>query len=362
MKSQAMENYQQNNSDEIDLFDIVEKIWAGKKVIAGIMLVSAIIAFVALKMTPSYYGISVTIDRASADQLRPLAPSLLGSNEYQVPAPDENKIYGKILLQADSIALLRAFWENETGKALNLDAGTIKSDVLQEFDRFSKSFILTGLNPKTPEITARKITLEHRNSLEGIKLLNNYVAFLNKRSLGELTGRLKEAYTANLNALDIAYNARNSIEQRKLSDALINLHENSKIAASLGIKETPFKELENIQLKVLDSRDYLLGTKVLAQQIDILLARQGKSLAPFSLDLRNMETWRDQMTSDLQRLNDSTVERMLFVVVNKPEASFAPIKPKKSLIFVGVVLLSGCLGVLLVLIMSALKNRKAIAS
>jgi LPS O-antigen subunit length determinant protein (WzzB/FepE family) len=170
---------------------------------------------------------------------------------------------------------------------------------------------------------------------------------------------LKLAYKANLNALEINYEALNKIEQSRLSDKIIVLQENFKLAESLGIRETPFKELENIQLRVLDGKDYLLGTKPLAQQIEILTARQGKSLAPFSLELRNLEIWRDQMNSDVERLSALGNIR-LFFVVNSPEASLDPVKPKKVLIFLAVIFISIVFGIFIVLLRPAILARRVV--
>jgi len=360
IESRQQDNFAQTNNDEINLLEIFLKIWKGKFLIIGIVLVSAVIAFISLKMMTSYFKIDTTIDVATADQIRVLAPSVTGSTEYQVPILDAKKIYDRVLLQANSLPLLKAFWEKRTGKPLLLNPGDPVSEENQGFRKFYESFVIEASNPKTPEVTARKISLEYRDPVSGIKLINDYLDFLNQQALlGEIQ-RLESSYNANLSALAVSYSARNLIEQRKLDDELVKIRENLKIAESLGIKETPFRELENIQLKVLDSRDYLIGTKPLSQQIDILVARQGKSLAPFSADLRNMETWRDQMTVDLERLKVMKDKVRLFSVINKPDASPDPVKPKKTLIFIVIVFLSGILGIAIVLIRGAVQSHRKV--
>lgn len=343
-------------SNEIDLVELISKIWMGKKLIIAIMVISAICAFIALKLLPSYYKIDATIDALPSDQLRSLFPSVLDGKEYQVPLPDEKKIYGKVLLQIGSRSSLRAYWEAKTGKALALEGASAKSaeDVanIKEFKRFVKAFNLEAGNPKATDITARKISLEHTNRELGTKMLNEYLVFSAQRVLSEQILQMNLSFQASLKSLAVNYYNKAKVEERKLNDTLINLRESLRIAESLGVRETPFRDLENIQLKVLDGQGYLLGTKAITQQIDILNARQGKSLAPFSIDLRNMENWRVQMESDLERIKELDGKLQLFSVVNPPEATFDPVKPNKMLILIAVILLSGLVGIFIVLMRS----------
>jgi chain length determinant protein (polysaccharide antigen chain regulator) len=348
-----------DNSDEIDIVDVLKKIWNGRVLIGGIVFITAIITFIALKMTTSYYKIEATIDAVAAIQLRPLSPSALGNSEYQVPVLNEKKIYDRVLLQVNSLSLLKDFWEKKTGKALDLSPDATPTEESVAFKKFYRSFVLEASNPKLLDVSARKISLVSESPTKGVELLNNYLEFVNQQMWLEQSKKLEESYNANLTALTISYDARNLSEQQSLSDRLVKVRENVKIAESLGIRETPFKSLENIQLKVLDSQDYLLGTKSLMQQVDILVDRQGKSLAPYSTDLRNMETWLAQMRIDQQRLKESDGKILLFSIVNKPTSSIDPVAPKKMLIFLAVVFFSGIFGVFVVLVRSAIQTRKS---
>ncbi len=372
MESNRQEISLQTNSDEIDLFEVFEKIWNGKVLIAGIILISAVVAFVGLKLTPVYYQIETTIDKVSIEDLRPLYPTVLDGKEYkvldgksafmeyQISIPDENKIYDDALLKINSLSLLKSFWEKKIGKSLDLRRNAVITDDVIAFKNFQKSFLLAAPNLKTPTVTARKISFEFQDPEEGVALLGQYLDFVNQQLWLEYFAKVEASYNSNLKVLDISYNTKKMVESRKLNDDLIVWRENLKIAESLGIKETPFKELENIQSSLMNSRLYLLGTKPLAKQIEIFVARQSGSLSPYSLELRKMETWREQMTSDLQRIKDLNDKTHLFSVVNQPESSLDPVKPQKALIFIAVVFLSGVFGVFFVLIRSAIRNHKTI--
>lgn len=347
-----------NDNSEIDFFAVFEKVWADRKFILVFVLASAICAFVIIKLVPSYYRIDATIDSVPNDQLRPLFPSALDSREYQVPSPDEKKIYNKVLLQIGSLGSLRAFWEKHTGKILPLEENITSTPEGRAFRDFVDDFALEPISPKAGEVTARKITLEDVKRSQGVALLNEYLSFAAQQAWQDQIKQMETSYASSLSALSINYNNKTLVEERKLSDALINLQESLKIAQSMGIKDTPFKELENIQLKVMDSHDYLLGTKSLTLQIEMLTARQGKSLAPYSAELRHMETWREQMTSDMKRLKELEGKLNLFAIVNAPEASINPVRPKKALIFIAVLFLSVLLSVSIVLIKAAIQERE----
>jgi LPS O-antigen subunit length determinant protein (WzzB/FepE family) len=355
-----------DSSDEIDVVDVLKKIWRGRVLIFSMVAINFVVTMIALALMPSYYRIEATVDAVTPIQLRPINPSVLSNIaesrlvplEYQVPVLDEKKIYNRAILQINSLSLLKDFWEKHTGKVLNLSPNAEPTPESQAFKKFYQKFVLESSNPKLVDVSARKIFMESQSPTEGVKLLDEYLEFVNQQVWLELAQKLEVSYKANIDALTRSYNARNVIEQQSLSDHLIKVRESLKIAESLGIRETPFKSLENIQLRILDSQDYLMGTKSLAQQVDILVARQGKSLAPYSADLRNMEIWLEQMNTDLRRIKELDGVVRLFSVVNKPTSSLDPVAPKKTLILVAIVLLSGILGVFIVLIRSVVRAKK----
>lgn len=373
----STEKYQERqfysgSSDEIDLLELCNKIWEGRYLVFGVVIANGLIALLILGFITSYYSIYATVDASTEDQLRLIAPSYLKVNdsqlysiddkkksvEYQISYPDTKKIYDRVLLQINSMTVMKAFWEKRFEVSLDLRPGVPETDDVTEFRRFYKSVFLESSNPKTPEVTARKISVEYESSTEGVKILNDYMDFVSEYIWLNYLDDLDAAYRVNLKALETNYQALNKIEQRRLSDKIVVLHENFKLAESLGIKETPFKELENIQLRVLDGKDYLLGTKPIAQQIEILTARQGKSLAPFSVELRNMEIWKDQMNSDLERLAGLKGSVRLFSVINQPESSLDTIRPKKVMIFTAVIFISAFFGICIVFVRSAILTRR----
>ena len=372
------ESSRQDSYHEIDFMELFKKVWDGRYLILGIIFFSVFVVSAYLLMASSYYRIEATIDTVLSEQLRSMRPVALESKAYQSPAspevapliydgkefqvapPDEKKIYEKVLLKIGSFNILKSFWESRIGKVLDLSVGAPATDETKAFKKFYESFELIVLNPKVPEFTPRKIAVEYQDPDDGVKLLNEYLSYVNLQLWADQIDIIESAYLANLKSLNAGYESRSAIEQNKLNDEIVKLKESLKIAESLNIKETPFKELENIQLKILDSRDYLLGTKTLSQQLEILLARQGKPLSPFVSDLRSMEIWKEQMTADLQRIKELKGKVKLFSVVNAAGASIEPVKPKKLIIFILSIVVSTLLGVFIVLIKSAFDSRKKV--
>ncbi len=342
--------------EEIDLLELFERLWQGKRLIGGIVLLGALLGLVVLKLLPSYYSIEATIDVLPTEQFRLLNPSQIGSSEYQVESPDAKKIYERVLLQANSTKSLKDFWQARTGQALDLGADSEENGNLNAFMKFQERFTVSSQNTKTPDNLSRKLSLYFESRQEGTELLSDYIDFINHYTSNEILARLKDSYTVSLAELEADYKIRSLNEEKKLADVLMGLRESLKVAETLGVRDIPFKDLENIQLKILDEQSYLLGTKYLNQRIDILVERQGKSLAPYSVELRNMENWKEMMTADLRRLGEQKGVRM-FSIVNVPEASIKPIKPNKLLIFIGLLCLLFIVAATIVLLMSSLKAR-----
>jgi chain length determinant protein (polysaccharide antigen chain regulator) len=342
------------NDDEIDLVDLLKKLWSERYTILVVILVSTIVCFFVLKALPSYYKIEATIDGVTQEQYRSVMPSQLNTAEYQVAAPDHKRNYNNVLLQIASLGSVKSFWEQRTGKLL--DFNQKNSTEYKNFMEFFDDLVLESGNSKFPDFTPRKVSILHQNSNEGVSLLTEYLLYVNDSLWRDVSAKMKQSYVANLSALNFRYETVSRAEEKKLSDELTNLKEQLKIAQSLGITDTPFKDLENVQLSVVDSRYYLLGVKALKQQIEILESRQGKSLAPFSIELRSLETQRNIISADLEKLSAFTGKIEIFSIVNKPDSSFSPVAPNKLLILVAVIFASLFLSCIFVLIRSAFRH------
>lgn len=147
-------------------------------------------------------------------------------------------------------------------------------------------------------------------------------------------------------------------EQQKLEDNLLQLHEGLNVARSLNIVETPYEKLTGVELKIVDNRKYLLGTRVLSEEIKSLEARMGKPLSAFVPELRQMEYSRVTIENDLKRLRVVKDDIQAFYLASAVTSSIEPVKPKKLLILLGAAFLSLVMGVVLVFVTEAIKSYK----
>lgn len=355
--------------DEIDLLELFAVLWRGKWIVVSITLLCAVAAFVWLKLQPSIYRVDASIDTASTYEIRALQPSTLsGGEDYQVPALDREEIYGRLLNQAGTLYLKKQYWEAETGIRLPASLNGESNENVAAFKLFSNS-LSVKLPDKSASNTVAQLSLNVENPSEGVTQLHNYLDFVDQFMINRIIEQLLEAYRTNIDRLIYDYQSLKNRERQRIEDELVKLKEAHDVAQSLDIVETPYNEVEGVELQVLDNRLYLLGTRALAEEIKALEGRKEKPIEIFVPKLRQMEQWQQQMENDLQRLEsiDGT-DFNTFTVVSAPESSLDPVEPNKSLIFVALVFGAGIFGVATVFIVHGVRsyhartNQEAISS
>src|SRR5690606_1769679 len=113
---------------------------------------------------------------------------------------------------------------------------------------------------------------------------------------------LEKGYTSNLQQLTLDYEALQQHEQQKLADELVQLKEALITAQSLGITDTPYEQLSGVDMEMVDNRKYMLGTRVLSEEIKTIEARSEQPLSAFVPQLRDMEYWQRIMENDRKKL------------------------------------------------------------
>src|SRR5690606_13880262 len=168
--------------------------------------------------------------------------------------------------------------------------------------------------------TLSRITLQTEQAAQGVEMLSSYLSFINSYTVTGYIDKLIITYQSRLQRLAGDYESLRLQEKIKIEDELIRLEEAHAVAESLGIVSTPYEQVENVQLTILDNREYLLGTTVLSQEIKALQARQDKPLEAFVPELRQMRRWKEQMEGDLQRLRAADDDVEALVIVSPPES------------------------------------------
>ena len=335
------------DSDEIDLAKLIRNLWQGKWIIVAwtATLILLMLCY-ALLRTP-IYKIESIISHAQSSSLIPIQPSILDiAGVHSVPQLDQNVIYNSTLLQLDSINVLREFWSIYSPDEAKGDDDKFRS--------FVNGLSIESVNPKAPEPQSKRIVARFSEPKEGEDTLNAYLEFLGKRVQMQFIEDVNRSFKASLVTVDNSISLLEEDAQKNLSYELLKLKENYEIAKSLKITATPYKDLENIGLTILDGRDYLLGTDALTLQINMLSARQGQSMRAYNKRINDLFLARSIIESDIAKLVEFKGFVSMFKIENRAESSIDHIGPKKLILLIGGLiagLFFGCLHVLLVNLM-----------
>lgn len=329
--------------DEIDLAQLFNTLWKGKWIVITWSVVAVFIMLCYVLLRTPLYKVEAVISHSQTSSLIPIQPSILNTTEvHAVPKLDKKVVYNSVLLQLSSINILREFWSGY----FQLES----QDDDKHFRSFVKSLSVESVNPKGEEPQSRKVAANFANPKEGTDVLNSYLAFINKRIQNQVVEEMTRSFKASLVTIDNSISLLEANGQKTLSYDLIKLKENYEIAKSLKITATPYKDLENIGLTILDERDYLLGTDALSLQIATLSAREGKSLRAYNAKINDLFLARNIVASDISRLSEFGDELAMFKIENRAESSIDPIGAGKVLLLISgliVGLLMGCLHVML---------------
>lgn len=348
---------QYREDDEIDLLELSASLWRGKWIIGGVMLLTLIPTFIWLKFQPDIYKVEALLDSTSQYDIQSLQPSILeeGGN-YQVQPLTPTQVYNSLITQAGSLNTQRIFWEEWSKQPLSSDPRTGTTDNDSAFRVFVEGFSITPPDSKTPEIKLSKLAIEAEDPTAGTSMLTQYVDFLNRKVVEQYASQISMGLKTNLDQLKMDYATLSDRETRKMEDDLIQLTEALNLAKALNITETPYAQLAGIELKVVDDRQYLLGTRVITEEIKSLESRKDKPLTAFVPELREMEYWQTLMENDLARLQTSKANVRAFDLASPATSSLDPVKPNKLLIFLAAVMISGIIGVVIVFISMGIKS------
>lgn len=353
----TFQNHSYDRDEEINLFELCGAIWRKRWLIFTLVMISACSTALWLKWQPSIYRLEALFNSTSAYDIQALQPTILsGGSQYAVTPLKSEDFYQELLTQVGSLNTQKLFWEHWSKQPLSQDPSSesTKNDIA--FKNFFLSFKLTPPNAKTPSITLSQITLETSQPGRDIQTLTAYVDFLNTYVVEKFVAQLEKAYASNLQQLEFDYQALQKREQQKLKDNLLQLQESLSLAKSLNIIDTPYEQLTGIELKVVDDRQYLLGTRVLSEEIRSLEARNKDQLSAFSPELRNMEYWKAILDNDLKKIHALKTDIQAFSMASPVVSSLDPIKPKKLLILLGAIFLSTVIGIVIALVAHAIKN------
>lgn len=352
--------FYQSSNDEIDLLELCATLWRRKWIIIAIIGFSTVITVIWLIQQPSFYRLEVQFDQTSDYDIQPLQPTHLGEGSpYKLNKLKSEDFYDAFLTQVGSLNTKKMFWEQWSQQPLSFDDSKEPTGNDRAFKKFFEQLTLTPPNLKSPNVTLSKLTLETPKPTEDAKALTKYVDFANNLAVEKFVGQLDNAYKAKLEQLEFDYNTLLKREKQKIQDTLLQLNEGLEIARSLKIVETPYEQLTGVELKVVDDRQYMLGTRVLLEEIKSLEARASKPLSAFVPELRQMEYSREIIENDLRKLHASKDDVRAYYLASSVVSSLEPVKPKKIIVLLGAIFVSAIIGIIVAFILEAVKSYQA---
>lgn len=363
--------------DEIDLFEFFETLWDGKRKIILTTFVAAIIGVVFIVVKPNSFEVSTPFQSGKPSVFITYTSlnDLLKSNRFSYSV-DENSIFKMFIAEFNDYeemvdAVSTSEFVQKSIKDLDDD------DKQRALIDFARAFEL-----KAPPKNEGNWTLsfDWHDDIEGAKLFND--------AIRQTLSNTKNISVSNVNELAEALDIRNTrnLEQLRNKLSLIEKHqidrnkkrtqylaEQSAIAKELGIETNRLDanalsqtSQNSISLSV-NSNDvpyYLRGYKAIDKEIELIESRADEEKL---LIADGYLQTKEEITSLETDLSSSQLRMAAEVIANdipndwvQFDLSIADIKSqKKSMLYVSLsIVLGGMVGVMYVLISSAVRKRK----
>ena len=344
--------------DEIDLFELVETLWKEKVLIILFTVVTALAgAGYALMATPTYEA-----------EVRLLPPSSKDVAEL-------NKLSGApYVANANANANANAFFAPSTvfeRFVQNLESSSLRKEFLarpevlsfynpdgQPISRVWKGFsesLVVSKPGKNSNSTILKVTLS--DSALAADFANAFVESAINITKSDLISDFQEELSQSKDRIAATIDSRKQTYVSQIETELAKLREAKLVAEKIGIERQESVDRlaganENLMVDEM-RRLYRLGTVAISAEIEAMQARmKDDSLIPGLVGLQQQLAYLDSISLDKDKIRPAIVD----LEAIEP---LSPIKPKKSLILALSIVLGGMVGVMFVLIRSAVRNRKA---
>jgi len=370
-----MSDLQKNYDDEIDLLDLIEKVWDGKWKIALFIIVGIFIAF-------GYNFIKGKTSFIATTEIRPITTF----------ETDKYRLFNDTgIFQITEKSLLNLYIENiEQSNLLEIGIEKFKlikqtydndKDYIEKAKKFaSEIFILKPQNmdgkEKGDQILYHTIKGEY-SDIEKWKELLVFIDFeANKKVKNIITNRFETIISVNKQKRDFEIEDFNTqIEnvkedyEKSITNRLAFLKEQASIARKLGVQKNTI-ETQNFSTSnsiitnfKSDNPFYLRGYEAIEEEVRLTEARKNKSaFMPNLIKLeelkRNLEQNKKlQRTIDLFANTPIKQGDFKSTSVNIPATNFIT-DDKSKLYYILAIILSGMIGVVYVLIANSFANRK----
>lgn len=344
--------------DEIDLFELIETLWKEKVLIILFTVVTALGgAGYAFMATPTYEAEVRLLPPSSKDvaELNKLsgAPYVANANANANANASfsPSTVFERFVQNLESSSLRKEFlMKSEVSSFYNPDGQSIS----RVWKGFSESLVVSKPG-KNSNATTLKVTLSDPEL--AADFANAFVESAINITKADLISDFQEELTQSKQKLSGTLESRKATYVDQIQVELTKLKEAKLVAFKIGI-DTPIlddRRLENNANLMVDEmrRLYRLGTVAITAEIEAMQARiKDDSLIPGLVGMQQQLAYLDSISLDTDKIRPAIVDL-------EAVEPLSPIKPKKSLIVALAVVLGGMVGVMFVLIRSAVRNRKA---
>ena len=380
----------ENTADEIDLIELLEQLWDGKWLIAGVSAASLAIGATYVKLTPNNFDASILIrpiDAATTDQFRTLNDAI--NISQGVAGPSLNFFspqvalseFTEVLIQRDTI--VQAATRNDIA-AISLNDDTSLELPLRSY-AFGVDIVPVTIPAPSPtgatsEVTAWRLTWEADNEGKSEGFIADTLNLTNEvarqRLLQRLSSEADQIQREHIRSTaQLETEIENAIQdyQVYINDQLAYLSEQASLARVLGIEFGTGTGTSNSTglgraIPTTFSREmtYVEGYRALEEQIAILSSREQieafvPGLRSLQSELRALEQKKttDELVEaiDASPLADAETFRAVQYDLAAIELNYSK---KTSLILALSLVLGGFVGAVSVLIRNAISARKVV--
>ena len=346
---------QRDNSNEIDLFELVQGLWREKWLIMGVTALVTLCALIYSLLLPPIYETSARmIPPRAAD----VAPLNLGRSQAGLSELDSEYVYALFTRNLTAETTRRNFFVRhyspfmvEQGATGTRDALTrrMRSDiVVRRPDELNNPNILeVVVNSSDPEVAAEWNSLFIQQATDeafGDLRANTILEISNKKTVLERRIEVLREFATTQREDRIA----------RLKDAL-------NVAEAVGVDAPQVTAgrtaaVDELSQMIDGNLAYMRGSKAIQAELELLQARENED--PYIGELRDLQ----QQINLLSLVNPAPEGAALFTLDSAADVPDGPIKPRKKIIVVLGFLLGGMVGSLIAIVRITIRRRNLINS
>ena len=346
------ENFQ-SYDDEIDLFELFETLWSEKFLIAGITFICGVIGtFYAFIATPTYKA-EVHLLPAEKAVMAIYNPVEYGSLAgLGIPSLSADVALTETLNQIRSVAAVTEFAKSRRSETFDNQSALTGDELFEAVAGLVSESVKISENKIAPQTI---VSYQTSDAIEAYAFLSELLVWAQNQVQAQHALEISNVIERRLEANDLQIQLLTQTYERRLGEDLAVLEEALAIASELNITNNQagvFVAQGEGRLQEANTL-YLKGIKLLSAEIAALKERIKDSR--FLRQVRLLEE-ENQTLNDLLQIE---LPKGTILAIDKPASvPQNPIAPNKKLILALSVVLGGMLGVLYVLVRSALRNRQ----